>query len=1757
MTGPATGVPDRGTSGAERTTGTRQAASTLAILLASGFALRLIIAYLLPGSGFRIDLDAFRFWASNLAQQGPWGFYERPFFHDYTPGYLYVLWALGYAGQLLGGLGDLIKLSAILGDLAAAWLVHGMVMDLTGNRRRALLGAAIVLVNPITWFDSTIWGQVDSVGVPFLLLGLRELWRDRPERAAVFATIAAVVKPQLGILVPIVAAVVIGRALAGRTPDEAGLEPEVEEAGADEPARTGPLDRLRAFERRGPGPLRVVTTAVTGLLTGIVLAAPFKLSALDLLRQVAETAGGYPYLTVNAYNPWALVMQGATSLATTGQWLCDSIAGSACPPGRETLVGPFWAVAVGTALLLLAILATCVVVARRPDRRTILVGLAVLAIAFFVVPTRVHERYLYPCFALGAILAAISPRWRATYLVLTIANFANLYVVLTTLYPGNPSISDWLGIGPAIRSTTGVAIVVFAHLFGFLWAAAQLRRSARLTLADEVAGAEVEGEVEAVVAEAETTEAATAVGTETTGVMQAAGPGVWASVRRRLTERSLRPDRSRSLHGEGGGRLDRLDLWILAVLVIAALVLRTWRLAEPYTMHFDEVYHARTATEFLQKWRYGMDHDIYEWTHPHLAKYVMAGGIVLFGDDRVSATSSLGVTVRAAAVEGRWDDPVTAGRMGDRLFVATGSEVRAYDLGTRALVAEIPAPGASAVAVDPAGHVLWIGTDGGQLLSVDTHAMLDPLPRGGSAPATVRPVAVGAIGGSVARLVSTDDGQYLAAALTDGTLAAVEAATGEVLGRATVAGLADVVVAGTADAVIAHPAQVPDPAAAARALAGITGGDAATYEQRLRSGRDPVVLARAAIGNVRAALDAAIADGRLAGFSVEPRPRFAVAGSAGVTFVSAADASTVATVPLDAPATGLVLATDLDAPKLYVAEGARLAVVTTGDGTDAGAPHEETSFLMPGPVERVVYDEPSRMVHALGATPDGTGRTIYVVEPHANAVYADARLPFEPAALAVDTEPQYPSADRQQILALAADGSAASVEIGKHAFAWRLPGVIAGALTAGLIFLLARILFRRRSVGVLAAILTLADGMLFVQARIAMNDVYVGLFIVAGYTLFAALWTGRWRWRGAFWVAMPAIGLLMGLALASKWVGAFAIGSLGILILARSALGRVALAGAMVLLTTVLGYMAVSVPAGETSGGNLAFMLLMIVLTLVTVLVTVLHPIAWTADEVRFAIGAPAVAGVAVFGLAVARGETGASLSLGGTSVPLMGLAFALVAASVAVAGLLWLAGRLGFGPLAPPPGPDDPAALLPPPAQPAEGWLRPGWLFGLPVVWATVSLLAIPLAVYVVSYLPWAAIDGHAIVAGVPAGHTGQTLLDLTKQMYDYHNNLRAAHAASSPWWAWPFDLKPVWFYQGGFAGNTGASIYDTGTLVIWWLGIPAMAFASWQAYRRRSLGLALIAIGFACQWLPWARIDRATFQYHYYTSVPFIVLALAYLLAELWHGASARTWLVARLAAGLAVMGPMLMWLFKAPLCGYVRVDAAYAQNNLGSTSPACHGNPGSLVLTPQVAVLAIVLVVGIVALIRQLLALGSSGRGGPGGATQPGAPLTRIVVTAAATGVGIVVARLLPAATPILELPGFSAELLALVVLIPLGAIASFVATARDPRRFVGGAIVAIVGAFVILYPNIAALPLPSAVVNAYQGLLPTYLYPFMFPVNTDPVGPGPKLIAAGPAILLLALVVTCLVVGYSAWVWRVALAERVAGEADGEGDPEAGA
>ncbi len=170
-------------------------------------------------------------------------------------------------------------------------------------------------------------------------------------------------------------------------------------------------------------------------------------------------------------------------------------------------------------------------------------------------------------------------------------------------------------------------------------------------------------------------------------------------------------------------------------------------------------------------------------------------------------------------------------------------------------------------------------------------------------------------------------------------------------------------------------------------------------------------------------------------------------------------------------------------------------------------------------------------------------------------------------------------------------------------------------------------------------------------------------------------------------------------------------------------------------------------------------------------------------------------------------------------------------------------------------------------------------------------------------------------------AGHRvtrARPWLDLTASMYDYHNNLRATHAASSPWWAWPLDLKPVWFYAGSFAGDTSAAVYDHGSLVTWWMAVPAIGFVAVAGVQALVAGAGVrgdhcsSACGCRGRGSTGRRSSTTTTRACRSSCSPSRTL-----VAELWHGASRKTWLFAKAAAAVAVMGPVLLWLFKAPLC------------------------------------------------------------------------------------------------------------------------------------------------------------------------------------------------------------------------------------------------
>jgi predicted membrane-bound dolichyl-phosphate-mannose-protein mannosyltransferase len=1252
-----------------------------------------------------------------------------------------------------------------------------------------------------------------------------------------------------------------------------------------------------------------------------------------------------------------------------------------------------------------------------------------------------------------------------------------------------------------------------------------------------------------------------------------------------LCRPSSRPDRSASLDSEPRGRLDRLDIWVVVALVLVILSMRVFNLGQPTAMYFDEVYHARSATEFLQDWRYQIPHDIYEYTHPMMAKYVIAGGIAVFADDKagplttlsVPAVKDVSIQERTATSPGSLVQPFGdteidyATDYGDRVFVATGAEVRAYDLQTRAMAHTYSIPGASALSHPTAAGIVYVGTADGKIYSIDTNSLDDV--RAGRSATVKAAVELGVDTGIQATHIYAGTPPYVLVSDGSGNVVSVDVtkSAGEIVGRGVVPGAADYADFG------AGPA-------------------------------------------------AAIADPQQVTGASDSHPEALVACAAGVVVLDVRNVVIDSTVGTDAPATSIALNPDLMGPaeaqfyRFYVTAGKSLVLLKMPAGASPPTLEVETDVeqlgTMPGVVTQVVFDEATKLAQVLGKTSDGKGWTVYAIESNGNAVFSDARLPFEPVAVGLDNAVdvrglsqvgQMPDVDREALLAFGADGSMASVDVGQFAFSWRIFGVLFGALTAVCLYLFARILFRRRSVGLLVAFFSVVDGMLFAQSRIAMNDTYVGGFLLLAYLMFAVLWLRVWKARYVFWLGMPLLGVVLGLALASKWVALYAIASIGVLILIRSALGRLLTVVGLAAGTGLLGWMAVAgmryqpgtgdgrlcvllivgavamVAAGTTwaihtrlvpdkvfvalataliaglmlagallaspgsldnGAPNYTFFVIMLAVTALAAAANADRPVAWTREELYFAIGAPPAVGligpIALALLLVPLGfpPNPASLLRVALECGLAGLGI-----GVAAGGVFWAAGRVGFGPLAASPCAGSLAELAGPPSPAPDGWLRFGSGFGAPAAWTMLCVAVLPFVVYLVMYVPWTmpwqpqtAATGplpalacwHVdISSGLcddawPVGHTGQTLWDLTNQMYVYHDTLRASHPASSPWWAWPMDLKPVWFASGGDVPGMFSWIHDGGNPVLWWMAIVGMGFVSWQAFRRRNLGLGLIAMAFFWQWLSWSRIDRATFQYHFYTALPFFLMALAYFLAEMWHGPSRRTWLLARASGAVAALMPAALWLLKPELCGLARVNPA---ETFGST--VCGSATGDVVITTRVFLIVAVLVCSLLALgavlwrLERRHAAGLEDRGW-------------IVQLLAPVGISFALISWLGVSGPagVLVRTALPSDSLTAVPVVCGVLLAYLAVSARNPRRFVLGVCVAAAILFAFFYPDLAALWMPNTIQGVYSVLSPTWMYGFYFSTNLQVSSPVKVLSSESLGAVMAAL----LVAGAAAWAAR---------------------
>ncbi|MBR3133098.1 MAG: phospholipid carrier-dependent glycosyltransferase [Clostridia bacterium] len=153
------------------------------------------------------------------------------------------------------------------------------------------------------------------------------------------------------------------------------------------------------------------------------------------------------------------------------------------------------------------------------------------------------------------------------------------------------------------------------------------------------------------------------------------------------------------------------------------------------------------------------------------------------------------------------------------------------------------------------------------------------------------------------------------------------------------------------------------------------------------------------------------------------------------------------------------------------------------------------------------------------------------------------------------------------------------------------------------------------------------------------------------------------------------------------------------------------------------------------------------------------------------------------------------------------------------------------------------------------------------------IFFIVIPICIYLASYIPLFNNKGCRV-------KDLNSLVKYTKDMYEYHSKLEAEHPFTSSWYTWPVLYKPMWYYVNYPATDMVSDIVCLGNPFIWWFGAIATVISLLYTIVKRNKATALLLVMIASTWLPYVFIGRIMFIYHYFITLPFVMLSIVWAL-------------------------------------------------------------------------------------------------------------------------------------------------------------------------------------------------------------------------------------------------------------------------------------
>jgi len=309
----------------------------------------------------------------------------------------------------------LVKIPSVLAELGIGWLIYLIVKKLK-NKKTAEKAGLIFLFNPITIYNSAIWGQTDGLVNFFGLLAIYFFFEKKPILAMFSFLLSFYIKGSLLIFFPVVIWFLIK--------DKYSLKTLL----------------LSLF----------IPVMLIFLITlPFVSHNPVWKWIYDLY-QVRVFGHQGNMLSGNAFNLWALIFGVDLSKTDNQKWLFFDFRS--------------W----GKTLFILAILPSLLnLFFSKTKNEKVFFSLAVISFAAFLFLTNMHERYLYPVFPYLAILVGFQavPLW--FYLVISCIHLLNLYNLW--FYPEIPVLREFLSYQTYLpgRLMSFILIFLFLRLYSF------------------------------------------------------------------------------------------------------------------------------------------------------------------------------------------------------------------------------------------------------------------------------------------------------------------------------------------------------------------------------------------------------------------------------------------------------------------------------------------------------------------------------------------------------------------------------------------------------------------------------------------------------------------------------------------------------------------------------------------------------------------------------------------------------------------------------------------------------------------------------------------------------------------------------------------------------------------------------------------------------------------------------------------------------------------------------------------------------------------------------------------------------------------------------------------------------------------------------------------------------------------------------------------------------------------------------------------